>query len=303
MKILLLAWNRKKRYNWGHELFRRDLAKYHEVLFHGRNYYCNKEILFPEIFKFHGRPQVILTHVEHRERYFPVGSITELGNTSDILKVHYCGDYGSKDWPLYNEHFERVKYNLIFVTDTQVLIDLKANKVSGKHYLLPLSVDTSTFFDQHFEKILDVSIPISLTEDCRKQLSSFVKQLNVKTPTPQWVAKEAYVQRINESKIIVTCNKVYGEVGFKYTEVLACGTLLMASKPKDFDKLGYKDGEHLILYDGLKNLEDKIHYFLKHDQEREDIAKNGMRFVQKHHSNKIRIKEFTEIVEKELRNR
>ena len=45
---------------------------------------------------------------------------------------------------------------------------------------------------------------------------------------------------------------------------------------------------------------EKIKYYLKHDKEREEISRNGMNFVREHHSNEVRIKEMTEIIEREL---
>ena len=86
----------------------------------------------------------------------------------------------------------------------------------------------------------------------------------------------------------------------KFTEVLSCGTFLLANKPEDFDDVGLKDGEHLVIYNDFKDLKDKINYYLKHDNEREEIAKNGMNFVRKNHSNAKRIQEMTEIIQKEI---
>jgi len=308
MKILLLSWNRQRKGNWGHELWRRELAKYHTVAFYGIDYYCNynPKTTISDIFKSYGKPDIILIHVEHRERLFPLGIIDALGKMNDIFKVHYCGDYERRNWRGYNKHFRKIKYDLIFVPVSQVLTDLKKHKIGGKHYLLPHGVDTSIFYNQHLEKTIDVATPISINERCRIQLKDFIKELGVRTKIKTLIgciSKEGYVKRINESKIIVTCSAIYGALSFKYPEVMACGTLIMGDKAKDFDRLGYKDGEHLILYDGFKDLEDKIHYFLKHDQEREQIAENGMRFVREHFSFRTQIKRFTRIVRKETRRK
>jgi spore maturation protein CgeB len=86
----------------------------------------------------------------------------------------------------------------------------------------------------------------------------------------------------------------------RYTEVLACGGFLLADKPEDLEKLGYVDGKHLVIYKDLKDLENKIYYYLKHEKEREKIAKEGMKFVLQNHTTDIRVKEFTDIVNKEL---
>jgi len=302
MKILLLAWNRYHRHNWVHELFRRELAKYHSVLFYGSRYYCNYDpnITIDKILKLYGCPHIIFTHVEHREKGFPTGLADALGNITKIFKVHYCGDYEKKAWPKYNDHLRRAKYDLLFVPCKQVAVDLKKHGIGGRHCLLPYSVDTSIFYNRHLEITNDISTPFSKNERCRRRLKEFISGLDNINTSLERVYTEAYVKRINETKIIVTCSQVYGAFSPKYTEVMACGTLIMGDRIDDLEELGLKDGEHLILYDGFKDLEEKIRYFLRHDQARETIAKNGMRFVREHHSMRTRVQKFTDVVRKEL---
>lgn len=38
MKILLLSPNQIYRYNWGHQLFRNEIGKHHEVIYYGEGY-------------------------------------------------------------------------------------------------------------------------------------------------------------------------------------------------------------------------------------------------------------------------
>ena len=300
MNILLLAWNRfrtrRPKGNIGHELFRRDLAKYHNVAFYGLGYFCNfsYDVTIHDLFEKYGKPDLVFVHSEHRERKFPAGIFDELGKL-DILKVHYCGDYVGRAWDAYDDHFRKIQYDIIFVPVSQFLVILKEHGIGGEHFLLPFSVDTSVFYDRRLEKVLDVAVPISPTARSRKRLKKFVDQLDVKTSTSK-ISFDGYIQRINESKIIVT-HKKYKFLSLKWTEVLACGTLMMGNKPEDFDRVGFKDGEHAIIYDGFKDLEEKIDYFLKHDREREAIAKNGMEFVRKYHSNKVRVAELTEMIQ------
>ena len=112
---------------------------------------------------------------------------------------------------------------------------------------------------------------------------------------------ENYVRKINESRIFVTSNVNEGELCGKYSEVMACGTLLLTTKPEDLSRLGYINKHHLVVYkNDFSDLERKIRYLLKHGDEREYIAKKGMEFVRKNHNHTVRVKEFTDIVEKEL---
>ena len=104
--------------------------------------------------------------------------------------------------------------------------------------------------------------------------------------------------KINQSKIFVTGNNLYNSLNMKFTEVMSCGTLLLANKPEDLDDVGFKNGEHLVIYNSLKDLKNKIKYYLKNEKEREGIAQNGMKLVREKHSNEVRIQEITEIIKK-----
>ena len=56
----------------------------------------------------------------------------------------------------------------------------------------------------------------------------------------------------------------------------------------------------IVLYKGLYDLQDKIYFYVKNDNVRERIAKNGYEFVRKYHNNSVRVEQFTNIVKKEL---
>ena len=134
----------------------------------------------------------------------------------------------------------------------------------------------------------------------RKSIQRMVSKLKgIKSVTRKHKHND-HVRLINQSKIIITSNNLWNSLSMRYTEVLACGGFLLADKPEDLEKLGYVDGKHLVIYKDLKDLENKIYYYLKHEKEREKIAKEGMKFVLQNHTTDIRVKEFTDIVNREL---
>jgi len=301
VNILLLGWNRFRprhpKGNIGHELFRRELAKYHNVLFYGQKYFLpfDTNITLPDLFERFGKPDLVFTHVEHRERLFPIGIFDELGRV-DILKAHYLGDYSRlASSSGYDAHLKKTRYDVVFAPFIQTLEDLKKNGIPGNHLFLPFSVDTSVFYNRFLEKKFDVSTPVGRNERQRVKLKLFIGKLNFRTAV-DCVKFENYIRRINESKIIVTSNSRFKQLSLKYFEVLACGTLLLTNRPEGLDQVGMRDGKHLVLYDGFKDLENKISYFLTHDKEREAIAKEGMELVRKYHSNRVRVVELTEML-------
>ena len=134
----------------------------------------------------------------------------------------------------------------------------------------------------------------------RKSIQRMVQKIpNIKAVTRKFKHGD-HVKIINQSKITITSNNLWNSLSMRYTEVLACGGFLLADKPEDFEKLGYVDGKHLVLYNGLLDLKDKIDYYLKHPELREKISKEGYKLVLNNHTTDIRVKQFTDIVNKEL---
>lgn len=302
MKILLLAWNRRHRYNWGHELFREEIARQHEVIFYGYGYNCNYDPKLDvfDILSIYGEPDIILVHYEYRNRR---GPYKKLGAVTNIPKVHVAGDYFDRNRHKYNIAFKNQKYDLVFASDKNWVGEMEKNKVADKIHVLPFCVDINIYKKLNIPKTIDVMTSCTTRQDLypdRKPMNSLIKGMGVIHYTKK-IFHEDYIEHINKSKIFVAnMSRPNSSVNQKFTEVLACGTFLLTDKPGDFDFLGYKDKSHLVLYEDLPDLEDKIRYWLKHEDYREVIAKTGMDFVRKNHSSEIRVKEFTEIVKKEL---
>jgi spore maturation protein CgeB len=151
------------------------------------------------------------------------------------------------------------------------------------------------------QKIYDVMSVFTFREGLypnRRYLQQVIENFPYHYTKP--VVHDKYIKKINESKIFVTSNNIYSSLNMKYTEILSCGCLLLADLPEDLNDIGLKDGEHLIIYNGIKDLKSKIKYYLRNDKEREEIARNGMNLVREKHSNKVRIKEMIEIIKKEV---
>ena len=52
MRILLLNPNQIERYNWGHQLFKNEFAKHHDVVYYGRGFAgFDPELTVPQILK------------------------------------------------------------------------------------------------------------------------------------------------------------------------------------------------------------------------------------------------------------
>ena len=118
--------------------------------------------------------------------------------------------------------------------------------------------------------------------------------MKIKTVQKKVIHKQL-INLINRCKITVTSNNIFASLSMRYTETLACGGFLLADKPEDFEYVGFKNGKHMILYDGIEDFKTKVQYYMnpKNDSERNKIAFTGMRFVRKNHSCERRVKQMT----------
>lgn len=306
MDILVLSRNQIYKRNWGRELFKLDLSKDHNVTYYGQGYSKTPPLKnITEILKEVPKPDIIFTYIMTYSKTFEGYELIK-----DIPKVHYEVDYfppqlgktngGNIDYQ--NPFFFKSKYNLIFAPTKSMVCDMQTNKIAPKIFWLPFSVCVDKYKKLGLEKTIDIMATFTMKPHWypdREILHQVINSLGVKTFTEN-VIHDEYIKKINESKIFVTNNGIFKCLNMKFTEVLACGTLLFADRPEDLDDLGLKDGEHLIIYNGWKNLKSKIRYYLSHESEREQIAENGMKFVRENHSNDVRIKEMTDIIQKEL---
>jgi hypothetical protein len=299
MKILLLSPDQIDRYNWGHQLFRNELGKHHDVLYYGPGYdiYVNGLNVKGIMKSFN--PDIIMTYGLRYSLEFK-----GLNEITDIPKVHIVvdffpakGDYKGS-WGRSLEFFKKNKYDAYFTRVINQLTYLYDSEVSGSKYWLPFSVDTDIYYKKDIEKEYDIFTSSNDRKDIypnrrmiKDRLKSKFKIMNGK------VYHEQYVDCINKSKIAVISTNAFGSVNMKFTEFTSCGAFVLSDRPTDFNEMGFIDGRHMVLYNGVNDLIDKAEYFLKNDKEREEIADNGMKLVRKNHSNEIRVKQISRILE------
>jgi len=93
-----------------------------------------------------------------------------------------------------------------------------------------------------------------------------------------------FSEKIGACKIFVTSGSLqYRNFNPKYVEAMASKTCLFANEPLDADIVGLIDGVNYVKID-KNNFEDKIRYYLAHEDERKQIAENGYMFVMERYS-------------------
>jgi len=304
MKILILNPNQIQRYNWGHQLFRNEIAKqYDYALFYGPGFpNFNPKLNVQQIINRHfkGTPDIILTYGWRYSKDFQ-----GLGKIKNIAKVHITVDYVREHgFPKQNKMFKKNNYDLVFAITQTAMKNQVDNNVCDKIRLLPFSADTNIYKNLNLPTENFVLSSFTSRPDIypnRGKVRRAIKTMGYGA-TSKRIIHHNYVRAINRCRIALTSNNMFKSLSMRYTEVLACGGFLLADKPNDFDLLGFENNKHLVLYKGMNDLKEKVHYYMnpKNNAERKRIANQGMKFVRKNHSCKKRASEFLDIIKEEL---
>jgi len=311
MKILYLYPNKIGKRNWGYQLFRNEIARQHDVTFYGKHH-LNFDPLCVDVCDIlkgvNPPPDMIMTFGNDSRNLY-----RKIGNVTDILKVHFLGDYNDAINPQIkayknnienqNVYLRNSKFDVIFTLSYKALELLRKNDICDITDCLPFSVDTNIYKDSNLKKTNDVMAVYSTETQKsnvypnRKLIHQMISDMPISNKV-DYVVHQDMIKWINRSKININSVNYYHTLNARFTETLACGTLLMTDKPDDLEKLGFVDGEHLVIYKNLKDLKSKILYYLKHEDKRERIAQQGEDFVRKNHSCEVRVKEMMNFITK-----
>ena len=283
-KILYLG-NRRLYHGWGRgfkydmflELLKEELARQHDVLCWGWGYRYNvtRRSRIMDAIDFFGVPDIILA-----DSLYGVGSIGNL----NVVKGNVVGDFYPK---MAERHFHRhiacfKNYDVLFFVCNSGLLLAKEHLPDKKCVFWPWSVDTNFFRNYDRDRPVDVLFAAALTKSLYGPERRFIQHmvaemgregLSVFPKLKRYFG--AYVDALNKTKIAISNNSRHGFMPKKVLEIMACGALLLTDKCEEFDMVGIEDGKHVVIYDSIDDLREKIHYYLKNDSEREEIAFDG----------------------------
>lgn len=101
-------------------------------------------------------------------------------------------------------------------------------------------------------------------------------------------AFKKYREGINKAKLGFECSKSK-DLGARPFEIMGCKIACVAERTNGAMKL-FEEGKEIILWNNWRDLNTKIEYYLKHEEEREWIAQNGYEKVKRKHLFKHRVK-------------
>lgn len=302
MKILILSPNQIGRRNWTHALFRLEFCRHHDVTYYGEGYptYIPGKPI-PEVIKDTNYDLILTYGLRYTEPFYGIGDVTDIPKAH--IAVDYFPDSTGGTWQRNHKLFERDKYDIYFGVVGRIVNDMKNNGYSNVH-LLPFSIDTNVYRKIDLPKDIHIFAVFTKRPDTYpnrdKVHRMLLKNFRNNILYTRKIQHEPYIQTINRSCVCITSNNKFKSLSIKYTEIMSCGSFLLADEPEDLKELGYENHKHLVIYEGLEDLALKIKFYLKHPDLRERIANQGMGFVREFHNNTIRVKQFTEIINREL---
>lgn len=92
-----------------------------------------------------------------------------------------------------------------------------------------------------------------------------------------------------------TIPNIKSGIPLRIWDVLGAGGFLLTNYQAELP-LFFKEGEDLVCFDGIEDMREKAGYYLKHEEERKQIAENGYRKVKEYHSYVNRIQTMLEIL-------
>lgn len=105
---------------------------------------------------------------------------------------------------------------------------------------------------------------------------------------------QPYIFKCSKINLSMTNRPFKSGIPLRVFDIMGSGGFLISNYQPELAEL-FVPGEDIVLYDSIPDLLSKIDYYLKHEDERLQIAKNGYKKVKNHHTYDIRLKEILEL--------
>lgn len=113
-----------------------------------------------------------------------------------------------------------------------------------------------------------------------KMIKKLYNYIHMPRPYQNYIASYDAVEKMNEYKMFAYPEEVTGVPALGFVEGMSCGSAYIGVESYMYSDLGMVSGRDYIGYDGtLDDMIEKIRYYQKHNDELEQIAENGYRFV------------------------
>ena len=192
-------------------------------------------------------------------------------------------------------------FDYVFAAQQDGARELQDAGISTAQWL-PLACDPEIHRPYPSEKQWDFSFAGNLIGQERCEL---LETLAAKFPTHFIGQKyfEEMAQVYSASRLIFN-RSVKNDINMRVFEAMGCGGLLITNDLSDNGQTElFDDNKHLVTYTCPEELLDKVNYYLKHESERGQIARQGHELVLSQHTYQHRVQTLLTSIEERLSNR
>jgi len=227
---------------------------------------------------------------------------------ADIWGLGHSNFSDTPDWESYNliinvENYDETGWvpNLKSVKTTKILWSIDAHCKGLQPYL-------QTFEEGNYSLILQstpefitneysVWFPNAYDDDLIKPMNilkttdvGFCGNINNRGGLLQLIPKikkdtmvlgKEMVKVINSYKVHFNAN-ISIDINYRNFETIGCGTCLLTSYNKHYEKLGFVNNHNCLIYKNSNEMIDQISYILKNEETRKKIEKNALELASNH---------------------
>ena len=182
------------------------------------------------------------------------------------------------------EHLKIAKsFDFVFLAQKKYVPLFHEAGIRQAHWL-PLACDPDIHRNFAFDPVYDVSFVGSITA-AHSRRNELLQRLSRRFSLHvERCFLEEMALVFSRSRIVFNCS-VRDDLNMRVFEVLSTGSLLVTDEApgSGLEEL-FKDGRHLAIYRSPEDLEERVAYFLCHEEERAKIAREGMRETRSRHT-------------------
>lgn len=112
--------------------------------------------------------------------------------------------------------------------------------------------------------------------------------------------ESSFIFRYSKINLNITLRCIRSGIPLRAFEIMGSGGFLLTNYQEDFLEY-FEPGVDFVYYESQEDLMEKVEYYLKHEEERRQIAQNGYKKVKKYHTYTNRIELMLDIMDTEKR--